>query len=458
MVEETCITISGRPDRLARFSTELKNNLGHGIAVHTTTLDTLYHSPVHAENLRAQVLSDIACRNISFPKFSDIIIPIRSTFTGELISEAASDRSLIDLVLDMVLTQPVHWNILVQKLSAIIPERASVRLINMGPGNGLTRSLERAIVRNIPDLLDCTVVHVAAPEFAGIKQEPIAIIGMAVNMPGASNTSQLWELLEKGLNTVSEVFNFLQSQGAPNFYLAQIPEHRFKVSDYTNGYYPGRKMKAHTGNFLQGVDEFDHKSVGHKDFLGGTLVIHHLLLGSSKLAHAKQQKWILSNEFYFTLPMKHSRIPAMFHMLRLALTLGLLDATLDPRHMIIFTICATTLMYIIAQVYMLDMFYSLEWDNSNSATGTLTAFLSGRLSYAMQLSGPSVVVDTACSSSTVALYQAARALMNLDCRAAMVGGINVISAPDVNQCAAHMRESTNAILHRCFLDWTGVIS
>ena len=197
-------------------------------------------------------------------------------------------------------------------------------------------------------------------------------------------------------------------------------------------------MKAHTGNFLQGVDEFDHKSVGHKDFLGGTLVIHHLLLGSSKLAHAKQQKWILSNEFYFTLPMKHSRIPAMFHILRLALTPGLLDATLAPRRMIIFTICATTLMYIIAQVYMLDVFYSLEWDISNSATGTLTAFLSGRLSYAMQLSGPSVVVDTACSSSTVALYQASRALMNRDCRAAMVGGINVITAPDVTQCAAHI--------------------
>lgn len=268
MVEETCITISGRPDRLSRFSTELLNNLGHGIAVHPTTLDTLYHSPVHADNMHAQVLSDVASRNISFPKLSDVIIPIRSTFTGELISEASSDRSLIELVLDMVLNQPVHWNILVQKLSAIIPERASARLINMGPGNGLTRSLERAIVRNIPDLFDCTVVHVAAPQSAWVKQEPIAIIGMAVNMPGASNTSQLWELLEKGLNTVSEVFNFLQSEGTPDFYFAQIPEHRFKISDYTNGYYPGRKMKAHTGNFIQGVDEFDHKSVGHKSFIG----------------------------------------------------------------------------------------------------------------------------------------------------------------------------------------------
>lgn len=36
-------------------------------------------------------------------------------------------------------------------------------------------------------------------------QDHIAIVGMAVNMPGASSTSELWEVLEKGLNMVSEV-------------------------------------------------------------------------------------------------------------------------------------------------------------------------------------------------------------------------------------------------------------
>lgn len=50
----------------------------------------------------------------------------------------------------------------------------------------------------------------------------------------------------------------------------------------------------------------------------------------------------------------------------------------------------------------------------------------------MQLGGPSVVIDTACSSSTVAVYQGARALMNRDCDAALVGGVNVISSPDVS--------------------------
>jgi hypothetical protein len=38
-----------------------------------------------------------------------------------------------------------------------------------------------------------------------LKQEPIAIVGMAVNMPGAPNVGQLWEILANGSNTVEEV-------------------------------------------------------------------------------------------------------------------------------------------------------------------------------------------------------------------------------------------------------------
>lgn len=70
----------------------------------------------------------------------------------------------------------------------------------------------------------------------------------------------------------------------------------------------------------------------------------------------------------------------------------------------------------------IDVYYS---------TGTLRAFLSGRISYAFGFGGPSVVIDTACSSSLVALYQACRSLQNEDCKSALAGGVNVISSPDV---------------------------
>ncbi|KAF5393009.1 hypothetical protein D9757_001120 [Collybiopsis confluens] len=57
--------------------------------------------------------------------------------------------------------------------------------------------------------------------------------------------------------------------------------------------------------------------------------------------------------------------------------------------------------------------------------------MSGRISYAMKLSGPSVVLDTACAASVVTIYLACRALMNGDCTAALAGGVNTISSPDM---------------------------
>lgn len=70
----------------------------------------------------------------------------------------------------------------------------------------------------------------------------------------------------------------------------------------------------------------------------------------------------------------------------------------------------------------IDVYYS---------PGTLRAFLSGRISYAFGWHGPSVVLDTACSSSAVALYHACRALQNGECAAALAGGVNTISSPDM---------------------------
>ncbi|KAL8778964.1 MAG: hypothetical protein Q9213_007164 [Squamulea squamosa] len=70
----------------------------------------------------------------------------------------------------------------------------------------------------------------------------------------------------------------------------------------------------------------------------------------------------------------------------------------------------------------IDVFYS---------TGTLRAFLSGKISFVHNLSGPSIVIDTACSSALVSIYQACRALKDGDCTAAIAGGVNTISSPDM---------------------------
>ncbi|ATQ76795.1 hypothetical protein CR152_21450 [Massilia violaceinigra] len=51
--------------------------------------------------------------------------------------------------------------------------------------------------------------------------------------------------------------------------------------------------------------------------------------------------------------------------------------------------------------------------------------IANRVSYWMNLTGPSLTVDTACSSSMTAIYLACEAIRNGDCTSAIVGGVNL---------------------------------
>ena len=64
------------------------------------------------------------------------------------------------------------------------------------------------------------------------------------------------------------------------------------------------------------------------------------------------------------------------------------------------------------------------------ATGTSLAMLANRISFLLDLSGPSSAIDTACSSSLVALHRAAEAIRAGTCPAAIAGGVNVTLMAD----------------------------
>lgn len=61
----------------------------------------------------------------------------------------------------------------------------------------------------------------------------------------------------------------------------------------------------------------------------------------------------------------------------------------------------------------------------------LLGVAAGRVSYALDLRGPSLAVDTACSSSLVAVDHAVRALADGTCDAALAAGVNVLLSPTV---------------------------
>jgi acyl transferase domain-containing protein len=91
--------------------------------------------------------------------------------------------------------------------------------------------------------------------------------------------------------------------------------------------------------------------------------------------------------------------------------------------------------------HMVGDYYSLETRNpagidSYVGTGNLDSILANRLSYVLNLQGPSLAVDTACSSSLVALYLACQSLRQDECQTAIAGGINLMLTPEMHVLGA----------------------
>ncbi|KAF8549493.1 putative polyketide synthase [Imleria badia] len=373
VLDERNVTISGRPDLLVRFSTFVSRHC----TVLPTTVGALYHSELHLPDTRDRIFADIQKRNIRFPDYQDLRCPLRSTISGDIAKPSSDHPSLVDLVVDMVLVHPVNWDLVAKKVAFVIPVNVALLAINIGPGSSTLRALERVVPECVLRCIDVTsdTRGEAAPTPA--KQEPIAIIGMAAHTPGATNTAELWEVLETGINTVSK-----------------IPDDRFKLSSHSAADVDSSpcELKVEMGNFLTDFADFDHKF---------------FKISPREARSMDPQQRVLLHTAYEALE-SAGYVPDATPCFRRA-TFGCY-------------IGAATQDYAENLADNIDIHYS---------TGTLRAFLSGRISYAMQFGGPSVVVDTACSSSIVAIHQACRALMTRDCDAALAGGVNIMTSPNM---------------------------
>ncbi|GAA0221756.1 type I polyketide synthase [Saccharothrix mutabilis subsp. mutabilis] len=82
-----------------------------------------------------------------------------------------------------------------------------------------------------------------------------------------------------------------------------------------------------------------------------------------------------------------------------------------------------------------------------TATGGALSIAANRVSYLLDLRGPSTAVDTACSSSLVAVHQAVRSLRSGETDAAIVAGVNVLLGSAVT--AAFARAGLLSANGRC---------
>ena len=64
-----------------------------------------------------------------------------------------------------------------------------------------------------------------------------------------------------------------------------------------------------------------------------------------------------------------------------------------------------------------------------ATSGNIIPIIAGRISYLLDLNGPSMVVDTACSSALVAVHLACQGIRSGDCELAIAGGIKTSLLP-----------------------------
>jgi acyl transferase domain-containing protein len=206
------------------------------------------------------------------------------------------------------------------------------------------------------------------------RSEAIAIIGMGCRFPGgADNPESLWRLLRDGVDAVTEV-----------------PRDRWDVDAYydPDPSSPG-KMVTRWGGFLANIDRFDPAFFG---------------ISPREAASLDPQQRLLLEVAWEALE----------------------DAGVAPGRL------AGTRTGVFVGLYNNDyaqlQLSSAEAD-AHVALGSSLGIAPGRLSYLLDLSGPSLVIDTLCSSSLVALHLACGSLRAQECNLAIVGGVNLILSP-----------------------------
>ncbi|GHH93575.1 SDR family NAD(P)-dependent oxidoreductase [Streptomyces capillispiralis] len=206
--------------------------------------------------------------------------------------------------------------------------------------------------------------------------QPLAIVGLAGRYPGARTPEELWDVLAEG-----------EDRAGP------VPPDRWDHAPYFD---PDRGTPGRTysrwGAFCDGVAEFDAPFFHLTDDQAELMDPHERLL--------LQTAWEAME-----------------------------DAGLTPEELAGQTGRAVGVfagaMWNDYQLHGLDRLR----EGTARAAGSWSSALSNRLSYFFDFTGPSITVDTACSASLAALHLAADAIRRGECRAALVGGVNLSLHP-----------------------------
>ncbi|QKW09063.1 AMP-binding protein [Streptomyces sp. NA04227] len=364
-----------------------------GLAV-ASTLTKEFDVPLHAL---------VLLRTRAVPKTSSGKIARRAAkkgyLDGTLNAVATWDRTAaVAADRDTAAGPPGQYEELLRQVLAAVADHLSLPADSIDPGTnfaayGLDSAgavsvsgvLQRALGRRLPAplLYQHPTAEGVARHLAGIQEpaatrdnartadEPVAVVGLACRFPGADNPEQFWELLLGGTDAIAEIpverwgteLRYDPALGRPG-----------SVSTRWGGYL--REVAGFDPEFF-GISPAEARAIDPQQRLLLEVAweaLEHASILPSSLAGSDTGVFVgISNNDY-------SR-----------LTAGAPQA--------------------------LDAYYG---------TGNALSIAANRLSYLLDLRGPSLAVDTACSSSLVALHQACAALRSGESKVALAAGVNLI--------------------------------
>ncbi|MDI3287042.1 type I polyketide synthase [Polyangium sp. 15x6] len=217
----------------------------------------------------------------------------------------------------------------------------------------------------------------AVPSSRSGEPEPIAIIGIGCRFPGDANgPGAFWRLLREGVDAITE-----------------IPADRWDVDTlYAADPTASGKTNARWGGFLRDVRGFDAAFFG---------------ISPREAERADPQQRLLLEVAWDALEdagLPWERIKGT----ETGVFVGIANQDYGRLHAGALAQC-----------------------DAHLATGTSQSIAANRISYAIDLRGPSISVDTACSSSLVAVHLACESLRRGEVELALVGGVNLILSPEL---------------------------
>ncbi|GCF07146.1 hypothetical protein KDI_07100 [Dictyobacter arantiisoli] len=200
----------------------------------------------------------------------------------------------------------------------------------------------------------------------------IAIIGMSGKFPASKDLTEFWHNLAQGMDCISE-----------------IPAERWPIADY---YDPDHEAPGKTfGRWMGALDDIDKF-----DPFFFRITPHEAELMDP------QQRLFLE------------------HCWSAIENAGIKPSGLSGTRCGVFAGCATG---------DYGKRVSQQELNGLAMMGETTSILAARISYLLNLKGPSMAIDTACSSSLVAIAEACNSLLLHNSDLALAGGVNVMAGP-----------------------------